>query len=197
MISAASVAELIDSALAVGTAPVLPVSIVVAGPLDALDGRAALVVRLHGAESTVDADQAILETHVGTSFDRLTEASDGAARILSQLQDLGAVEDRCVEVSVLPSQLSGVLSAAADVGLGPMVVDSYAGRIRIGGSDLGVDPVGTLREAAEQAGGALRIVRWGRADFPTGTPQSMATAMLSERLESIFDPGGVLWPARS
>lgn len=197
MISAASVAELIDSALAVGTAPVLPVSIVVAGPLDALDGRAALVVRLHGAESTVDADQAILETHVGTSFDRLTEASDGAARILSQLQDLGAVEDRCVEVSVLPSQLSGVVSAAADVGLGPMVVDSYAGRIRIGGSDLGVDPVGTLREAAEQAGGALRIVRWGRADFPTGTPQSMATAMLSERLESIFDPGGVLWPARS
>ena len=197
MISAPSVPELIDAALAVGTAPVLPVSIVVAGPLDALDGRSALVIRLHGAESTVDADQATLETHLGRSFDRDTGASDGATRILSELQDLGAAEDRCIEVSVLPSQLSGVVSAAAGAGLAPMVVDSYAGRIRIGRSDLGVDGVGTLREAAEEAGGALRIVRWAGADSPPGTPQSAAAAMLSERLESIFDPGGVLWPARS
>jgi glycolate oxidase FAD binding subunit len=197
LMSGTSVAELIESALAVGTAPVLPASIVVAGPLDVLDGRAALVVRLHGAESTVDADQATLETHVGRPFDRVMDVRDGAARILSQLQDLGAAEERCIEISVLPSQLSGLVSCAADVGLGPMVVDSYAGRIRIGGADLGVDPVGTLRAAAEKAGGALRIVRWNGADSPTSTPQSAVTAMLSERLESIFDPGGVLWPARS
>ena len=192
VLSDRSVPELLDAGVALGTAPILPVSIVVSGPLKELDGRSALVVRLHGAESTVDADQATLESHIRAPLDRVHEADS----LLDEIRDRGGVESRRVEVSVLPSRLRDVVSAMRNVGFASSVVDSYAGRIRIGSNSLEREAVDALRGAAEGAGGALRVVRWAGDDRPAGTPQREAEAGLSERLESIFDPDGVLWPAR-
>ena len=191
VLSDRSVPELLDAGVALGAAPILPASIVVSGALAELDGRSALVVRLHGAESTVDADQATLESHIRASFDRVGDA----APLLHEIRDRGGAESRRVEVSVLPSRLRDVVSAVEDVGFASSVVDSYAGRIRIGSDSLERAAVEALRIAAEGVGGALRVVRWTGNHRPTGTPQRDAEVHLSERLESIFDPDGVLWPA--
>ena len=71
--------QLVELGLRVGTAPVMPASVVV---VDALgpDGSAALLVRLHGAEAAVDADQARLEAHLGTSLERGSAIDLAAAR---------------------------------------------------------------------------------------------------------------------
>ncbi len=190
----ARVMDLIEPALLAGTAPVLPVSIVLVGQLAALSGSSALVLRLHGAESTVDADQSALEKHLGMSLDPL--AADEVDSCLVEVRDRGGLEPRCVEVSVLPSCLSKVVAAAEEVGAARAVIDSYAGRLRMGSTDMSVDAVADLRGAAENLGGALRVVRWDSASRPQDTLCRNAEVQLAQRLESIFDPGGVLWPAR-
>lgn len=196
MITGPSVPDLIDLALAVGTAPVLPASIVVAGALTALDGRSALVLRLHGAESTVSADQATIEAHIGSSMDVVDASQGGVDALLNELRNSGGVEACGLEVSVLPTHLPEVLSAVEEAGVDAFVVDSYAGRIRIGSDRLDPQAVEMVRVVAESAGGALRVGRWAGSDRPAGTPHRDAEIRLSERLVSIFDPGGVLWPTR-
>lgn len=193
VLEAAALAELIPVALAVGTAPVLPVSTVVAGPLEG-SGHSMLVVRLHGAESTVDADQASIEAHVGRAFAKHT-AGD-VEDLLGTLQDFGTTGPRCLELSSLPSRLVALVSEVTEVATGTMFVDSYAGRIRLAGPELTTDAVAAIRAATEESGGALRVVRWDSSDRPAGTPPREAEARLSGRLESIFDPGGIFWPAR-
>ena len=196
MITGADPGALIDVALAVGTAPVLPASILVGGPLTTLDGRSALVLRLHGAESTVAADQATIEAHIGSSLEVVGASSVDADALLGELQDFGGIEPCGVEISVLPSRLPEVLSAAVASGLSSIVVDTYAGRVRIGSDRLDRHAVNAVRSAAESAGGALRVTRWVGSDRSSGTPHRGAEVRLSERLVSIFDPGGVLWPTR-
>ncbi|MGB1656310.1 MAG: FAD-binding oxidoreductase [Longimicrobiales bacterium] len=196
MITGDNVLELLEMALAVGTAPILPASILVGGPMTTLDGRSALVLRLHGAPSTVAADQATIEAHIGSLLE-VPGASPGRADLLlDELRDHGGVEPCGVEFSVLPSNLPDVVSVAADAGLNALVVDTYAGRIRIGSDRLDPHALSEVRAAAESAGGAMRVVRWAGADRPAGTPHRGAEVRLSKRLVSIFDPGGVLWPTR-
>ena len=194
VLKGAKLTSLIEPALLAGTAPVLPVSIVVVGQLSALDGSSALVLRLHGAESTVDADQSAIEKHLGIPLDRLAEQeADGC---LTEIRDRGGLEPRCVEVSVLPSRLSQVVAAADEVGVAKAVIDSYAGRLRMGSSDMSADGVSTFRGAVESLGGALRVTRWDGVTRPKDTSCRGAELQIAQRLESIFDPAGVLWPAR-
>ena len=192
-----SALDLIERALAVGVAPVLPVSIVVAGPLMTLEGRSAMVLRLHGAGSTVDADQATIEQHLGSSSDVFDGASGTAQSLLEEIRDFGGREACRVELSVLPSRVGEVLRAAGAAGLRSLVIDTYAGRIRAAADRLDPTDVDALRLAAEEAGGALRVLDWAGSDRPSDTPRRAAEVRLSERLVSIFDPGGVLWPTRS
>lgn len=196
MITGANVPELLEIALAVGTAPILPASILVGGPLTTLEGRSALVLRLHGAQSTVAADQATIEAHIGSSLEAVDGSVGKADALLDELRDYGGVEPCGVELSVLPSHLPEVLSVAADAGLSSLVADTYAGRIRIGSDRLDARALHVVRAAAESAGGAMRVVRWFGPDRPAGTPHRGAEVRLSDRLVSIFDPGGVLWPTR-
>lgn len=189
-----SVPELLEAALAVGTAPVLPVSVVIASSVRALDDRAALVVRLHGAGPTVDADQRSIEAHLGGAL----ESVAGPDALLDEVASRTADKPRSVEVSVLPTRLAEVLSVLDEVSGLSVVVDSYGGHIRVAGPTLTADVVDALRTAAERAHGALRLVAWDSgADRPKGSEPSDAEAMLSRRLETIFDPGSVLWPARA
>ena len=89
-----------------------------------------------------------------------------------------------------------MVAAADEVGAAKAVIDSYAGRLRVGSADMSADAVSALRGAVESLGGALRVTRWDDVTRPQDTSCRDAEIQIAQRLESIFDPAGVLWPAR-
>lgn len=185
----ASVGELLPLALRTGTAPVLPVSCLVT---DA--GDPTLVVRLHGAPSTVAADRGTIESHVGVSFE--VETADGAAELLARARDhaMGAV---VVEASARPSRVASLLTAAEALVPSGTVIDGYGGRVRLALRSVSEEALRSFTAQVEKLGGAVGIVR--------ATPPSLSAAAsvpspdeaaLVDRLRHAFDPEGVLWPAR-
>jgi glycolate oxidase FAD binding subunit len=200
-----SLTALLDAAMDVGTAPMLPVSSVLADRIDdGADRRAAaLVVRLHGARTTVEADQASLERHIGAAFDIIGDDGFGpeashAHTILNTIRDRGATDAVVLDVSARPSRLREVLSALAPLDAHALVADTYGGRIRVGLRELDHARVHAARQAIEGLGGALRVRRGvgGQADEVHGSGPSDDEMGLTHRLRGIFDPAGVFWPAR-
>ena len=189
---APSVEALLDHALQVGRAPVLPVSCVVVDGVGSPEGDAALVVRLHGARATVDVDQRRLEDHLGGPMEALDAAE--WSHVPDHADDLDVV----VEASCRPSRLATVLAALRALGPESVFVDGYAAMIRLGLSHTTADALGEAREAVEGAGGALRV-RSRRVDpglEAAGSRPTGGEERLVHRLREAFDPGGVLWPAR-
>ncbi len=187
--------ELLGVALAVGTAPIMPVSSVLVSPAEALDATAALVVRLHGTEPTVRADRETLERHTGASFDALADRSQ-----LDGIRDMAWLAGAVLSLRVLPSRLPEALAAVEAIDGAGVVVDTYAGSIRVAASTIDAPVAERLRERVEGLGGTLTLVRPDAASpttlvgvSSTGAP---ATEELAERLERVFDPGGVMWPRR-
>ena len=189
--------DLVAAARAVGTAPVLPVSAVLAAPVPGL-ASAALLVRLHGSLPTVEADQRTLEAHCGVSFERST-----AAALPTEVRDLASGAPVVLGVSVLPSRLDDALAAVGDVfGEVALAVDAYLGRMRIAPAGLTAQAARTLCTTIEGFGGTLSV--HVLATHPeaeglaaAGSALSPHEAELVERLERVFDPTGVLWPTRS
>lgn len=187
----ASVPELLDLALEVGTAPVLPVSSVIVDRLPEADGRPALVVRLHGAQETVDADQRRIEEHMGVSFQNGSEVD------LVGVRDHAGEGEMVVWVSSLPSRLSTVLQALEALEPAALFVDTYGGLLRMTCSSAPPDAVVQARRRIEAVGGALRVFApaiEGRA-AELGSRPSAGEASLIQGLRRAFDPGEVLWPA--
>lgn len=186
-----SVNQLLDAALAVGTAPVLPVSCVVVDRLEAVGGRAALLVRLHGAEATVDADRKSLEAHVGVSFDEV------GALDTTVIRDHAADGAATVTASCLPSRLPDLLAALEALQPRAMLVDSYGSLVRVDASATPAEAIAEVRRAVEGLGGALRTFAPGTDHDAVGdTPPSAGEVELIRRLREAFDPQEVLWPAR-
>ena len=191
VLTADRAADLCEAARAVGTAPVLPVSSVLAAPARALGAGAALLVRLHGSLPAVEADQRTLERHCRVTFER--PAAPEAVR--TEARD-AAFEEPITVVSVLPSRLPEALAAVTDaVGAGAsgseLVADTYAGRIRLTAPSLEGAVASTLRAAVARLGGTLTVE--GEASIPA----SDAEAELVAGLERVFDPHGALWPCRA
>ena len=188
-------AALLSVARAVGTAQVLPVSSVLIAPAHELSAGAALLVRLHGAEPTVDADQTTLERHCGVPFERAKEP--GA--LLLAARDHAADGAIVLSLSVLPSRLGDALAAVREtLGDAPLAVDTYKGFARVAADEADADAVGLLRARLEALGGALSA-RAADRDLDVsslGSRATAATAGLTQRLERVFDPQGVLWPCR-
>jgi len=189
-------AGLRDVARAVRTAPVLPASVVAWTPATRLGGGAALVVRLHGAPATVDADQASLERHAGVEFDRV----DDAPSVLEEVRDRGAKGPVTLALSVLPSRLFEAL-AAADERLGEVSVvsDAYGGAARISAQGAEVSSLELLRGDVEALGGALTVRSVPDVETPwrLGSQPTPDERDLARRLEQVFDPAGVFWPCRT
>jgi hypothetical protein len=193
ILRAPGLAELVPAALAIGTASVMPVSLVLCLGESAYGGGAALVIRLQGAEATVAADRKTFEACAGVTFDAVdgVPASDGT----SQEADPTTV----LTMSLLPSRLPEAVGALGALGGTRVSIDCYAAQIRIGLPDFDVEDIRGLRDAIERLGGALSIDRAPASADLAGlvSEPSSHEAELASRLERVFDPKGVLWRGRA
>lgn len=189
----ASASTLAGTALAVGTAPVPPVSSVLLAPAPELGAAAALVVRLHGAEPTVAADQRTLERHCGVAFERADD-DDALARAARDRASEGQV---ALGLFVLPSMLEEALALVdRELGSVDLAADTYGGSVRI--SAEAVEPARALglRTGIEALGGTLSVRTGAPGLDGARSLPSAAESELSRGLERVFDPEGVLWPCR-
>lgn len=185
--------DLVAAALAVGTAPVMPVSSVLVDRTGT-DESPALVVRLHGVEETVVADQVVLEDHLGVAF----EQTPTPMAICAAVRDRGATSNVVLVASALPSALSEVIRALERLEPETIVADTYAARFRVGLSQADPEAVGNARASIERLGGSLRVERFptdGAEVGPTSEPSPDEKDLIIG-IEKTFDPKGVLWPAR-
>jgi len=196
VVRSGDIAGLRDLSRAVCTAPISPASCVVWAPAGSLGGGAALLVRLHGALPTVDADQVTLERHAGVVFEQLGDAKAALAEIRDHAAG-GAVELR---ISLLPSRLFDGLAAALDrLGDFAVAADAYSGSARLAASDVGVEAIELLRGDVEALGGALTVFAGGveLRGPDLGSRPTPEELELAGRLEKVFDPSGVFWPCRA
>jgi FAD/FMN-containing dehydrogenase len=215
-------AELVDAALGVARASVMPVAAVLVGGLPKSGGRTALLVRLHGASSSVRADRRTFEDVMGGPVEVLdglaaaevlrvardhpgggpstgTSAEPGA--MAAQDVTAGSMCHGAGVASALPARLGDVLAALeSTLGTVPFSSDVMAGTTRFAfSSDQAPDLVG-LRRALEGVGGSLGIEQLpDGADVEVGDAVSSVgagEAALAARVRAVFDPPGVFWRAR-
>jgi glycolate oxidase FAD binding subunit len=189
-------AGLLPAAHSVGTAPILPMSSVLIRPARSLGAGAALLVRLHGAEPTVEADQHTLARHAGVAFERV---GDPAAH-LTAARDHAAEAALVVGASVLPSRLAEALAALEEAAPdAPLAIDTYRGTIRMALPAGAAGALARLRERIERLGGAVaaHAANPGVDTTALAPRATAAPALIAARLERVFDPEGVLWPCRA
>ncbi|MCH7530399.1 MAG: FAD-binding protein [Gemmatimonadetes bacterium] len=192
VLEAAEPAALVPAARAVATAPTLPASIV----LSFSTGAASLLVRLHGAEDTVDADQRMLEAHAGVSF--ASREGPEAEALLATTRDAGADAEVLLHACTLPSELGALLDLIRGtlVGVDSVVVADVAeGSARVAFSGVAPsDVVQAVRAGAEALGGTVAVDRCPIDASPAAlsTPLSPAAREIGDGLKRLFDPGGVL-----
>jgi glycolate oxidase FAD binding subunit len=193
VLGASSASALLPAALAIGTAPVMPVSCVLVSGLRA-DAGALLLVRLHGAQTTVEADRRTLERHAGVDF----ELAPDAGALLAAARDHAAEGDLELGISVLPSKLPDAFAALGELlDERPLHADTYRGSIRVSARADDAPRVARLRARVEALGGTLGVRGAGGIDTE-GLASSVPApaASLTKSLEQVFDPKGVLWPSR-
>jgi glycolate oxidase FAD binding subunit len=184
---------LVPAALAIGTAPVMPVSCVIATGLGGERG-ARLLVRLHGADATVEADRKSLERHCGVTF----EAAPDPAATLAAARDHATTDALVLGISVLPSRLPEAFAAVDDLlGERRLVADTYRGSMRLSAVEDEAKGIGRLRARVEALGGTLAARSTRGMDAKSlGSGVPAPAASLTKSLEQVFDPKGVLWPNR-
>lgn len=209
---------LVGAARAVARAPVVPASSVLVSEADASGGGAALLVRLHGARPTVDADQRTFERAIGRPVEVVDEDVTRVTRAACDLFAGGESESESrsgngaatmaaggaalgIGTASAPAHRLGNLLSALDSTLGrvPFSCDAYSGTVRFGFDGGHVPALATLRRAVEALGGSLGVERApGGAMSDLGdavsTP-SAGEAKLTARVRAVFDPTGVFWPS--
>lgn len=196
MLAAPSAQELAKAAVAVVTAPVMPVATVLVDRLEAAGGAAALLVRLNGATDAVHADRRTIEQHVGRSF----EALDPSARdaVLEASRDHAGWAAVRLLASASPSRLTDLLNAIRMAGPASFTVDPYPSIARIAFEMAHPDTLSALTRAVESIGGAVRVEHALDVGLrQEGSQPTPDETRLVERLRTAFDPEEVLWPARS
>lgn len=203
---------LVSAAREVARAPVVPASSVLVSGVDGLGGGAALLVRLHGARPTVDADQRTFERVIGRPVEVVDEhvavmtrvvrdhpAGDGSGTGAAD----GAVGGDGAELGIgnasAPADRLGDLLSALDSTLGrvPFSCDAYSSNVRFGFEAAQVPALAPLRRALEALGGSLGVERAPGGGAPdlgdaVSTP-SPGEAKLAARVRAVFDPTGVFW----
>ena len=163
-----------------------------------------MLVRLHGAEDTVDADQRTLEAHAGVSF----SAREGpeAQALLAATRDAGTDAEVLLHARALPSELGALLDltggalmgadGSVDAGMDSVVVADIAegsARIAFTGAEAS-DFARAVRVGAEGLGGTVTVDRCAVDESPAvlSTTLSPAAREIGDGLKRVFDPAGVL-----
>lgn len=178
---------LVATARRVATAPVLPAS------ASLVSGPPRLVVRLHGAADSVEADGRTLEDHTGASF-RVSDAEEARAAVdAGRDGGMGTVTLRIAGLPACLGEMLGVLETELD-GAG-VAADVLAGRIRVGVEELSPEALGSLRARMEEVGGSVRVEACGEelaGEVGVTGRRDAALAELARGLKGVFDPGGTL-----
>jgi len=182
---------LVEAARAVAMARVLPASTLLVRTTQG--GEGVLMVRLHGAEATVDADRVTLERATGHTFEAL--GPDAARLLVAEARDLPGATQGVGVASALPSRLGEVLDQV-ERAMGPVPVgaDVHGGRVRFALDTVAVSALGPLRSALEAMGGTLGVERWPDRRPVDGlvSEPSPAERALADRVRTVFDPQGVM-----
>ena len=207
---------LVGAARAVARAPVVPASSVLVSGADVSGGGAALLVRLHGARPTVDADQRTFERAIGRPVEVVDEDVAAVTRAArdhpagsgngSGAGAAGGAAGRDggapgIGTASAPADRLGHLLSALDstVGRVPFFCDAYSGTVRFGFDADRVPVLATLRRALEALGGSLGVERAPGGDAPALgdalTTPSAGELKLAARVRSVFDPTGIFWPS--
>lgn len=193
--------DLLAAAREVATAPVVPASAVLVSPSpvgSASEG--ALVVRVQGTPSTVDAEIGRLLGSRRSQADEL--AGVDAARVLDAVRDHGAGHPLTLRCAGLPGRMADTLAALREaVPNASLAVDVMAGRVRAGvpeGPAADAEALRLLRRRLEASGGTLVLERADPALMRDVEPYGAAgrVAALAAGLRARFDPRGILSPGR-
>jgi len=192
VLEATDMSELVSTARAVATAPVMPASIILSTTSDG--GR--LLVRLHGAKVSVEADQKSLEKHTGVSFK--VRNTPEAESLLVQERDGSINTELAVRVWALPSRIDVLLDALKQVPGVSLNADVYGGSVRAylpsNLSDIESILAG-LQKDIEELGGTIRALRIPAEINASSyfTKPFVDEGELATGLKRAFDPHAVLW----
>jgi glycolate oxidase FAD binding subunit len=189
---------LLEAARRVATAGVVPASAVLVSPGPGSHGRAALVVRVHGARAAAEADAAKLlgPALAGAAVHRDAEAQ----QIFAAVRDQAARHPLVIRAFALPGLLPEVLAAVQDaVPVAALAADVMSGRVRAGVDEaVEASSLERLRSRLRALGGSLVIER-STTGAPAGFPSYRSdgkTAALGREIRARFDPDGILSPGR-
>jgi len=193
VLRADSLTDLVEAARGAATAPILPASAVLIQPAGEIGGGATLMLRLHGAEATVNAEQAKLERHLRVEFEQVH--GDRVQAFTRSARDQASQAPFVVRVAVLPSHLAEVVSLLGRAPFADVAVDAYGGAVRIGLGPGEVDFLPELRREVESLGGTVGMEKLpaGMDPAPLVSERSREELDLTERLQRVFDPRGALW----
>ena len=192
VLEATDISELVPTARAVATAPIMPASVT----LSATSNGSRLLVRLHGAQVSVDSDQKSLEKHTSVSFE-VRDAPEDQSLILEEI-DGGINTELAVRVWALPSQIDVLLDVLKRVPGVSLNADVYGGSVRAylpeHLSDIESSLKG-LQKDIEDLGGSIRALRIpAEVNVPTYfTKPLVDEGELASGLKRAFDPQSVLW----
>ena len=193
VLKADSLADLVEAARGAATAPILPASAVLLQPAGEIGAGAALMLRLHGAEATVDAEQAKLERHMRVQFERIQ--GDRVQALTRSARDHASRAPFVARVAVLPSHLAEVVRLLDRAPFADVTVDAYGGAVRIGLGPGELDFLPELHRRVESLGGTVGMERLpaGTDPAPLVSERSPEELDLTDRLQRVFDPRGALW----
>lgn len=189
--------ELAALAARVMTAEVVPASAVFVDHLDTFDG-AALLLRLHGSTSTVEADRVSFEKHIASSLREVdpTEVTTGGLREEVMDRVLGVPIQ--LRASVLPSAFHDALVTVRSIEPAAFTGDVMRGAFNVA---LHPDQAHRLPDfvaSIEQMDGAVRTVVAppGAAAWKAGSRETSEIAELTAAVRVRFDPSDTMWPGR-
>ena len=179
-------AGLLTAARAVAMAPVVPASAVLARTDE--NARARLVVRLHGRQAAVDADQAAMAGQVEGSFEVFEGEAAGA--VVESVRDACYQEPVVLQLTTLPARVPELIAEGGD---GTFVADVISGRVRLAPFDRTEAAVQTLTSRAEELGGSARVL-FGPRELCGIVEDKGPAAAIAHKLRSTFDPMGIMRP---
>ena len=192
VLEAADISELVPTARAIATAPIMPASV----SLSATSDGSRLLVRLHGAQVSVDSDQKSLEKHTSVSFEVRDSPEDQS--LMLEERGGGMNTELAVRVWALPSRIDALLDVLKQVPGASLNADVYGGSVRAylpeQISDIESSLTG-LQKDIEELGGTMRALQIPAEVNASAyfTKPLADEGELASGLKRAFDPQSILW----